>query len=260
MKRVERRGTLDSAAQAAASASLRHSQSHLQNASQASLSSIHSQSYNQSHHPYPEMQTQSSRSRAPARTDTLLLEPVERHPSDRARSGSPGPGSRYHSSAQPAASAAAARDSSLASHSQARYSQSQSHARRAPTPPNITSIPSNEQYTDSHSRHPHGVPSPSSSGQRAPNGVTGRTSRDSSAGGETDLLEDKRSHATSGYAHSYTRHTREDERDELEDDADGVVEDADAEADGSGVASTSGDTDPDAEIMDAVDATMKTED
>lgn len=263
MKRVERRGTLDSAAPGA-----RANQTQAAKNSHSPLPAAHSQSYSQSYtHSQPQSQPQHRNSRAPARTDTLIVE------SRRTRSRSP-------VSAYPAASASA-RHPSLAGQphyaSANSQSQSQSQARRAPTPPYINSISTREQY---------GGPAGSSSrlappaGHRATNGG-GRVSRESSLEDEHDLLDEEDAEARrvngvassgsrstlAGYAHSYARGTLgrgQGEQDELEDDADGDAEDvdADADADGSGMGDVDADAeaDADAEIMDAVDATMKVED
>ncbi|KAL5488364.1 hypothetical protein ACEPAI_6472 [Sanghuangporus weigelae] len=254
MKRVERRGTLDS------SASLRgnhsQSQSQSQKVSQPTLSLAPSQSsYSQS---YSQSQSQSGRTRAPpVRTDTLIVD-NERHQSDPSQSRSLGHNSSsYHGSVPPAS--AAARHPSLASpahyvtpHAQSHH-QHHAQSRRAPTPPFITAIPSREQHGHRAEATRH----------------ADSNSRRAGAGAESDdnLLEDEDRVARSGdrsasgarYAHSesYARQPlgERDERDELADDADA---DADADADGSGVGSADVEAE-DAEIMDAVDATMKVE-
>ncbi|KAL5527074.1 hypothetical protein ACEPAG_5865 [Sanghuangporus baumii] len=254
MKRVERRGTLDS------SASLRgnHSQSQSQKVSQPTLSLAPSQSsYSQS---YSQSQSQSGRTRAPpARTDTLIVD-NEKHQSDPNQGRSPGHNSSsYHGPVPPAS--AAARHPSLASpahyvtpHSQSHH-QHHAQPRRAPTPPFITAIPSREQHGHRAEAARH----------------ADSNSRRTGAGAESDdnLLEDEEREARSGdrsaagarYAHSesYARQPlgERDERDELADDADADA-DADADVDGSGVGSADAEAE-DAEIMDAVDATMKVE-
>ncbi|KAL5508560.1 hypothetical protein ACEPAH_6179 [Sanghuangporus vaninii] len=243
MKRVERRGTLDS------SASLRgnHSQSQSQKVSQPTLSLAPSQS---------------GRTRAPpARTDTLIVD-NEKHQSDASQNRSPGHNSSsYHASVPPAS--AAARHPSLASpahyvtpHSQSHH-QHHAQSRRAPTPPFITAIPSREQ----HGHRAEAARHADSNSRRAGAG----------AGSDGELLEDDDRVARSGdrgaagarYAHSesYARQPlgERDERDELADDADADADaDADVDADGSGVGSADAEAE-DAEIMDAVDATMKVE-
>ena len=268
MKRVERRGTLDS------SASLRVNnltQTQSQKVSQPTLSlapsqTSYSQSYSQSQSSQSQSQSQpqSGRSRAPpVRTDTVVVD-AERHASDPSRSSrSPSHGSsNYHASVPPVS--AAARHPSLASqahyvtpHTQSQSQSQQHHAaqsRRAPTPPFITAIPSREQHEARH------APDPNARRTAASTAGAGADSDD-------DLLEeddrDRRSAAGGRYAHSesYARqHVGErDERDELADDADGDADgDADAEADGSGGGSVDADAE-DADILDAVDATMKVE-